>query len=153
MKIGIIVYSKTGHTFSVAEKIQEKLNAANHQAVVEQITISGEASPGKFEIIGTPAVDGYDALVFGAPVQAFSLNPVMDAYLKQLPSLAGKKAAFFVTKQLPMAWTGGNRAVATMKKACKAKGAEALGSGMAFWKDTKREESVKQCVDTMSRLF
>jgi NAD(P)H dehydrogenase (quinone) len=153
MKIGIIVYSKTGHTFSVAEKIQEKLNAANHQSVVEQITISGEASPGKFEIVGTPVVDGYDAIVFGAPVQAFSLNPVMDAYLKQLPSLAGKKAAFFVTKQLPLSWTGGNKAIQTMEKTCITKGAETLGSGMAFWKDTKREESVKQCVETICRFF
>jgi flavodoxin len=153
MNIGIIVYSQTGHTLSVAQKIHEKLAEKNHQVKIEQVTITGEATPGKFEIAGKPAVDDYDALVFGAPVQAFSLCTVMDAYLKQLPSLAGKKAAFLVTKQLPFAWTGGNRAIKSMRSICENKGAQTLGAGIACWKEDKREQSVNECVEKIGSLF
>ncbi|MDW7670245.1 MAG: flavodoxin [Bacillota bacterium] len=153
MKIAIIVYSRTGHTLSVAQKIQEKLAEKDHLAHIEQVTITGEASPGKFEITGKPAVDDYDALIFGAPVQAFSLCTVMDAYLRELPSLVGKKAAFLVTKQLPFAWTGGNRAIKSMRTICEDKGAQTLGAGIACWKEEKREQSVDECVEKIAWLF
>ncbi|MEN1761974.1 flavodoxin family protein [Anoxynatronum sibiricum] len=153
MKIGIIVYSQTGHTLSVAEKIREKLGEAGHEAVLEQVTVTGEPAEGKFQLAETPAVDGYEGLIFGSPVQAFSLSAVMKAYLEQLPSLAGKKTAVMVTKQIPFAWTGGNRALNTMKQICKDKNAQVAGSAVAFWAASKQEQSVAACVDSMVRCF
>ncbi|MBN1935296.1 MAG: flavodoxin family protein, partial [Anaerolineae bacterium] len=106
MKIGIIVYSQTGNTYSVAQKLETRLAAAGHSVTLERITIIGEASPGTpVQFQTRPDVGPYDALVFGAPVQAFSLVTVMRSYLGQIASLQGKQVACFVTKQLPFYWT------------------------------------------------
>lgn len=118
MKIGIIYYSQTGHTRSVADKLAKALEEAGHEVGTEEIAIKGEspAQPGKFEIVRAPDAAGYDAVVFGAPVQAFSLNPVMKKYMQNLPRMEGKKVAILVTKQLPILWLGGTGAVAFMKR-------------------------------------
>jgi NAD(P)H dehydrogenase (quinone) len=155
MKIGLIIFSQTGNTRSVAKKLQEKLAAAGHSAVLEEITITGDtpAQAGKFELANVPAVDSYEAIIFGAPVQAFSLNPAMKAYMEQLPSLAGKKVAIFVTKQIPLLWLGGRGAVAMMKKACETRGANVTGTEIVVWAEAKREKTVGKCVENLSKLF
>ncbi len=155
MDLGIIIYSQTGNTRYVAGKLKEKLEAEGHRAEIKEIKISGStpAQAGKFEITDAPAPDGYDAVIFGSPVQAFSLNPVMKAYLAQLPSLENKKVACFVTKQLPLVQTGGTGAVARMKKECESRGAAVLGTEIVVWSKSKRDRSVNKCVEELSRLF
>ena len=37
MNVGIIVYSKTGNTLSVAEKLQEAIRSAGHTVNIERI--------------------------------------------------------------------------------------------------------------------
>ncbi len=155
MEIGIIFYSHSGNTRSVAEKLEEKLSAKGHTVTKEEITITGNtpAQPGKFELKNVPSPENYEALIFGAPVQALSLNPVMKAYMEQLPALDGKKTAIFVTKQLALLRVGGTGAVGIMKKACEAKGAKVIGSEIVVWAEKKRSQSVRQCVDNISKLF
>ena len=41
MNIGIIVYSQTGNTLSVAKKLEEKLSLAGHSATLEQVKAIG----------------------------------------------------------------------------------------------------------------
>lgn len=153
MNIGIIVYSQTGHTKSLAEQLKEALKEKGHSAGIEEITISGEASPGKFQMTAIPSVDGYDALIFGAPVHGFKLSSVMEAYLQQMPDLKGKEVALLVTKQLPFLWTGGTGANNTMKQICQEKNAHVKGAEVAIWSDKKREASVRKCVRKISDLF
>jgi flavodoxin len=155
MNIGIIVFSQTGHTHSVALKLQEKLTEAGHSANVERVEVSGEARPGAtdFRLETTPEVDPYDALVFGAPVQGFSLSVAMKSYLTQIALLQNKKVALLVTKHLPFYWTGGNQAVNTMKKICESKGGAVCGSGIIVWSSKRREEMIREVVDKLSRLF
>ena len=155
MNIGVIVYSKTGNTLSAAQKLQEKLVAEGHAVNIEQITIAGGDSPGKkdFQFTAVPDPDPYEAVIFGAPVHAFSLCPVMEDYLKQLTSLQGKKVAFLVTKQLPFNWTGGNRTVGQMKKLCEDKGAEVLGSGIVICSESRRDATMKSALGSLSQLF
>lgn len=153
MNIGIIVYSQTGHTLSVAEKLGKQLEEKGSTVSIEQIFISGEAAPDKFEFTTAPDVSPYDALIFGAPVQGFRLCTVMETYLQQLPALNGKETAFLITKQLPFSWTGGTKAVSTMKKICQDKGAQVRGAEIAFWSKSKQDESVNKCVNNLSRMF
>ncbi len=155
MNIGIIIYSQTGNTNSVALKLKEKLSEAGHSVGIEQIEISGELGPRatNFQLKTKPDVDKYDALVFGAPVQAFSLSPAMKSYLSQVASLKSKKVACFVTKHLPFYWTGGNQAVNKMEKICKSKDGEVCGSGMVIWSSKRREKKITDVVEKLSRLF
>lgn len=155
MNIGMIIYSQTGHTLTVGQKILKKLEEVGHSANLEQVTIVGDAGPGARDIPfdNLPAVDDYDAIIFGSPVQAFSLATPMTAYMNQLPSLQGKRVACFVTKQLPFHWTGGNRAIRTMKNLCDAKGASICGTQIVVWSKSRREESTRRCVDNLVKLF
>lgn len=155
MKIGIILYSKTGNTYSVAQKLQEKLIAEGHSVDLEKLKVESEVKPGekniKFENL--PDIGQYDALVFGSPVQAFSLSAVMSSYLSQVASLQDKKVALLVTQQFPYPWMGGNRTINQMKKICESKGATVFGSGIINWSKSNREQKIVEVVDRLSGLF
>lgn len=154
MKIGIIVHSQTGHTFSVAQKLQEKLAAAGHSVNIERITPvdSKQMDPKKIQIEKLPDLSPYDALVLAAPVQAFSVSPVMKAYLGQLPSLSNKKVACFVTKALPFNWTGGNKAISIMKKGCESRGGKVIETGIIKWSGGDREKRIADVVEKLSKF-
>jgi flavodoxin len=154
MKVGIIVYSQTGNTQTAALKLKEKFEEAGHEAEIQRITITGEATPGskKFKLDNRPDPGPYDAIIFAAPVQAFSLNPAMATYLEQLTTLQEKKIACYVTKHLAGKWTGGNRAVARIKKICEAKGGTFCGSEIIIW-NSQREQTIADCADKLVRLF
>jgi NAD(P)H dehydrogenase (quinone) len=155
MKIGIIVHSQTGNTYSVAEKLKDKLTAAGHTVNIERITSADgkQADPNKIRIEKLPDPGAYDALVLASPVQAFSLAPTMKAYMTQLPPLNGKKIACFVTKGLPFDSTGGNQAISYMKKSCESRGGTVVGTGIVAWRGADLDKKVADLVDKLSALF
>ena len=57
MRIGIVVYSKTGHTFEAAEKIAAKLTATGHEAVIERVLAEKAAKPGTYTFEYVPDLD------------------------------------------------------------------------------------------------
>jgi len=155
MKIGIIIHSQTGNTHSVALKLKEKLSAAGHSVDLERLKVVGALRRGirdiQFETL--PNAWQYDALVFGAPVEAFSLSPVMIGYLTQVASLQSKKVACLVTQFFPYPWMGGNRAINQMKKICESKGAVVFGSEVINWSSSRRNLKIIEAVDRLGRLF
>jgi hypothetical protein len=155
MNIGVIVYSWSGNTLSVAKKLEERLAAAGHLAKLEQVTVVGERKQGarEFELESVPDVGPYDALVFGSAVEAFSLSPVLTAYLKKIGPLEGKKAACLVTQQFPYPWMGGNRAIRQMCKLCRTKDATIVGSAVVNWAKSRRETTTAAAIDRLAGLF
>ena len=128
MKIGIIVYSHTGHTFSVAVALKEKLSAAGHAVNLERVEIYGPDRPGATHasLKTKPSIDTYDALVFGSPVRGGVMPPAMTSYLEQIASLQGKKVACLVTHFFPPGW-GANQTINQMKAICESKGTGYIG--------------------------
>ena len=154
MNIGMIVYSQTGNTWSVAQKLEEKLSAAGHAVTLERIEVTGEVEPGKpVHFVTQPDPGPYDAVVFCSPVMAFSLSPVMNAYLKEVAPLEGKQVACLITEAFPYPWLGGNRAVRQVKRLCKAKGAAICGSGVVNWMKKQREQQIVEVTDRLSKVF
>jgi NAD(P)H dehydrogenase (quinone) len=155
LNIGIIVHSQTEHTYSVAQMLEDKLSETGHTVKVEQVVAAGgPAKPRdknvKLEAI--PDVSGYDALIFGAPVHAFSLSAAMTAYLNQLPSLEGKKIICFVTKGLRFNWTGGNQAINKMSKICQSKNGTVIGTDIIIW-NKNRDKKINEMVNKFSTMF
>lgn len=149
VKIGVIVYSQTGNTLQVAQMLQEKLKEQGNEAKIEKVEIAGETTPRAKEVNfqNVPDPSAYDALIFGAPVHAFSLAAPMKLYLEQMDSLNNKKIALFVTKGLRFNWTGGNQAIGKMKKIGENKGGKIVGTGIIVWnqsKDAKIEELTRK---------
>ena len=147
MNIGIIVHSKTGNTYSVAQKFREELMESGHTVTVEKVIAESEdqADAQKIKLTAIPKIDAYNVLIFGAPVRGFSLSPIMEAYLTQVSSLKGKKVCCFMTQFLPFTWMGGDRALKRMKELCEAKGATICGSSIINWnksRDKKIEDTV-----------
>lgn len=154
MKIGIIIHSYTGHTYSVAEKLQEKFLAAGNEVSIEQVKLvdDEEMDVKKIQIETFPDLNAYDVLIFGASVRAFSLSPAMTAYMTQIPSIQDKKIACFVTKGLPFHRTGGNQAISQMKKICESRGGTVMGTGIVIWRGNIEKE-IDELIEKFSALF
>ena len=155
MNIGIILYSETGNTYSVSQKLREKLVTSGHSVNIERLKVVGPIKPGmrdiKFESF--PDIKPYDVLVFGSPVQAFSLSSAMNAYLSQIKSLQEKTVAFLVTQFFPFPWLGGNRTIGQMKKICESKGATICGTAVVNWSKPSREKQITEIVEKLSKSF
>ena len=61
VNIGIIVYSRTGHTLAVATQLKEKLSAAGHEVKLEQVEVVGPDNLGATDVQLKikPEVEGY----------------------------------------------------------------------------------------------
>jgi len=154
MKIGIIVFSRTGNSLSVAEKIREACIANGHEATIERIHAEHEEPNNQFplKLTATPSLSGYDAVVLGAAVEAFSLSPVLKAYLAQLPGAGGKRAACFVTQHLSKPWLGGNRAIRQARALCKAKGLDVRATGIVNWTNKARDAQIAGVAAEFAKL-
>ncbi len=154
MKIGIIVYSKTGNTRSVAEKLKDGLLKAGNEVTLEEVTTAGdpESEPNKIELKDVPATQDYEAVVFAAPVWAFTLCSVMKLYFGRIQTLKGQKVGVFVTQSFKKPWLGGNGAVKWMKRACADKGGAVSKTGVINWKNPKRDEQIAALVKDFSSL-
>lgn len=154
MNIGIIIYSLSEHTLSVAVKLKEKLLAAGHEVSLEQVEIVGpaKASNENAELKTKPEAGAYDALVFGCPVRGGTVPPPMRRYLEQIPSLRDKKVACFVTHFFRREW-GANQTLAQMKGIIEPKGAAICGTGDVKWFSLNRKQQIAQVVDALSTLI
>ncbi len=155
MRIGIVVYSQTGNTRSVAAKLNEALSKAGQQVSLDEVKLAGERKGGDrtFTLGPLPELSRYDAVVLGAAVEAFSLSPVMATYLETIPTLEKKDIACLVTQGFPYGWMGGNRAVRQMRRLCEAKGGKVLGGEVVNWMGAGLEEWTARAVEKLAELF
>ncbi|UOO37739.1 NAD(P)H-dependent oxidoreductase [Oscillospiraceae bacterium CM] len=141
MKIGIIVYSKTGKTLSVAKKLKEALLSSGNYVLLEQVTTAGDDLS---KVAAAPGTEGYDAVILASPVWGLSLASVMKLYLDKIPSLKGQKVGLFVTRSF---W-GGKGAIKQMAKVCQAKGGTVSKTGMV----SASGDNVKKLIEDFKSL-
>lgn len=154
MKIGIVIYSKSGNTLLVAEALAKNLISLGHLASLEKLTAvdKKQVDVKKIVLESAPKLDGYDVVILGSPVHGFSLSPVMQAYLLQTSELAGKRVKGFVTQHFPYPWMGGSRALGQMMTACKAKGAHGENTGIVNWSSKHRDQRIQEVIDKLSAI-
>lgn len=153
MNIGIIVWSATGHTLSVAETLSKALDASGHKTPLERISVEGDPvkRTENFTLSNAPATDGYDALVFCGFVEAFSLSPVMQKYLSGIHDLGGKKVFCLVTQHFPKPWLGGNNAIKQMKKLVAGKGGTVADTAVINWTAKNRAAQIEQACERATK--
>ncbi len=88
MNIGIIVYSFTGNTLFVANRLKEALSDKN-TVNIERINSENdkEAVLSRIVLKQKPDLTKYDVLIFASPVNAFTLAPAMKVYLSQITNI------------------------------------------------------------------
>ncbi len=153
MNIGIIIFSRTGNTLSVAEKVMDAYLSQGHTAVIERVTVQNEdpnSKPVRLKNVPDPAL--FDAVIFGAPVQGFSLSPVMKAYLTQMPPVMGRKISCFVTQHLPKPWMGGNQAIRQMCRLCRSKGADISETSIVNWTSKLRDDQISDVTTKFGKI-
>ncbi len=154
MTIGIIVYSHTGHTLSVARKLEKRLAADGHDVTLEQLETAGpvDLSATTAALKTKPPIDAHDALVLGSPVNGGRMSAAMKSYLDQIPSLAGKRVAILLTHFFPSAW-GANQTIEQITEVCESKGATVIGSGDVRWFSLRRKRRIAEAVESLSDLL
>jgi multimeric flavodoxin WrbA len=154
MNVGIIVYSKTGHTLFVATQLQEALATAGHTEHLDQVDAVGSVRPNATDVpLQTlPETEGYDAIVFGAPTWGGAPAPPMASYLKQVASLEGRKAVCLVTGLFPPG-LGRNQCLARMTELCESKGATICGTGSVGWLSFGRKRKIAKVVESLAGLL
>jgi hypothetical protein len=144
VNIGIILFSRTGNTLFVAEKVRDACLAQGHTVVIERVSAQNEDPNSRLPVRLKNAPDParFDAVIFGAPVQGFSLSPIMKAYLAQMKQMTGKKAGCFITQHFPKPWMGGNQAAKQMCSLLKLKGADAAKTAIINWTSKLRDGQI-----------
>lgn len=152
MKIGIIVYSMTNNTLSVAERLRDSLIQKGAEAEIARVLFEGDdpKSNTPLKLVGAPDPNGYDAVVFASPVQAFSLARAMVLYLEQLPRFEAKKVVFFTTQHLKKPWLGANHAIKQAKALIDVKGKSVSETGVVHWSSEQREEQIEALVKKLT---
>ena len=155
MKIGLIVFSMSGNTLSVAEKLLSKLTADSHEARIVRLEVVPEnAKPGdQVTLKNVPDISEYDAYAFASPVMAFRLPEISKDFLTRMDGIEGKQAVCFVTEQLPYPWMGGSRAIRTMKAKCGQKDVNVLDTGIINWSRKDRQERIDKLVERLGSSF
>jgi flavodoxin len=150
MKIGIIVYSETGHTLQVATALAKRLEVANHQVTIEAIAIDGASSKEHPTLTNAPKTNGYEVLCFASSVQGFSLAPAMKTYLEGLERLSHSIVVCFLTQHFKKAWLGGTRSLNQMKQGLIAKGANSISDGIVHWSAKDKDAQIVQLVERLA---
>lgn len=151
MKIGILVYSYTGNTLYVAQKMKETWSD-KHIVNIERINSINDQEPNVNNIVlkNIPDLSTYDTLVFASPVNGFSLAPVMKAYLKQIEHVSSKRIFAFVTMFFPFNWMGGNQAINNVMSLLETKGLKLQNKGIIHWKKQNREKQIEDLIASFS---
>lgn len=152
MFVGIIVYSKTGNTLSVANRLKQAFEKQGHTVTLEEIKAYVNEKNGQVTLLHKPDPTIYDRVVFASPVWAFTLCPVMKAYLGELSQLRDTSVYGIVTQQLSVAWLGGTRAVKKMRRLCAGVGAQIIGEGVIMWSHPEREKQITELSERLSSL-
>jgi hypothetical protein len=155
MNVGVVVYSLTGNTFSVAEALRSTLATAGHTVSFQTIKAQNEDPNfnGPVVLTQVPSLAGLDALVLGGPVRGFSTAPIVKAYLEQSPDLKGLPVFLFVTHHFPLAFLGGNSAIGMTRKLIEAKHGRVIGSGVVNWSSKHRADNIKSvCAGALTAL-
>jgi flavodoxin len=149
MNIGLIVYSYTGNTLSVAERLKDRLAQSNHNLTLISIKAKDEnPNQTKIELTVIPDPANYDRIILASPVRGFQVSPIMKAYLQQWPILTDKPVGCFVTHAFPFPIMGGKTAIKMMTDLVQAKQAKVVVTGIV--NGGKRESDIVRLLDRLS---
>lgn len=140
MNIAIIIHSNTGHTLEVANDLKLRLSRDNDVQILHVNSVDEKQSQkGMVELKDTPDIEGFDMIIFGAPVHGFSLSKTMTTYLKQLKNSKPKKAFIYVTHFFPSAGLGGRQGLRVMLKYLKNNQFDVINGAIIPWSFGKRK--------------
>lgn len=148
MNIGIIVYSYTNNTLSIAKRLESYLLSKGHTASIQSIKADNEnPNASTFRLTNQPNTQAYDAIIFGTCVRGFDCAPIFKDYMQTLNSLSNKKIAGFVSQYFPFDSMGGNQALGSMESIARKKNAQLNKLGSIHMKFRNVDKQVEHLFD------
>ncbi len=154
MKIGMIYYSKTGHTAQLAEKAAEKLRKAGHDVDIRRLetVVPLSMSAERAAVKEMPAIGDYDALAVGTPVHGGRISAPVVTFIENTPSFEGKPVVFFLTHFFPTKLSA-HITIDALEKLGSEKNGQVLGSVDVTWFSFTRKKQVRDAAAEMVTLF
>jgi flavodoxin len=147
------VYSYTGNTLSVAERIKEQIEKNGDQAQIHRITCVNGAPNGqkKMMLKEIPNVSEYDKLIIGAPINGFSICKALKIYFES-NKIKASEVNCFVTQQFKNARFGGNRGIKQIGKIVSAQGSVIKNTAIVHWSSKKRDTQIDNTAQLLSQF-
>jgi len=152
MTIGIIVYSYTNNTLTIAKQLEEVLIEKGFNVDLESIKAFNE-NPNNTNIVlsNLPNLKRYDTIIFASCVRGFDCAPIFKTYMNTLKTLKEKRCAGFVSQYFPWDFLGGTQSLKRLNELVEKK------EGTFFplksihvkskQKDQQISELIAKCVD------
>lgn len=152
MNIGIIVYSYTNNTLSIAKRLESYLLSKGHSASIQSIKADNEDPNSRsFRLTHKPSTQNYDAIIFGSCVRGFDCAPIFKEYIQSVNSFSDKKIAGFVSQYFPFDSMGGNQALASMDHIVHQKNAQLNKLGSIHMKFRNVDKQVEQLLNSCDK--
>ncbi len=154
MKIGMIYYSKTGHTAQLAEKAAEQLLKSGYEVdthrleTIAPLSMSAERAAVK----EMPAIGDYDALAVGTPVHGGRISAPVLTFMENTPSFEEKPVVFFLTHIFPTKLSA-HITIDALEKLGSEKNGQVLGSVDVTWFSFSRKKQVRDAAAEIVTLF
>lgn len=155
MKINLYIYSMTGNSLSVAQKLVDDVIAPAHTYEISRIKPNDDQQMdiGKILLAPMAGCSNADMIVIGGPVHAFRASPAMVKAAVDMKDLRGKPAAIFVTEALPYDWMGGRSAIRKIEKILTENGANVISTGIIHWNRSDRQRQIDSFFSAFRRTL
>ena len=145
MSTGIVLYSYTGHTQKVIEKLADQME--NRPSIftlepVRQINLSDLKTP----IKSIPNIAAYDTVILATPVHGGRMSSPMATFLDETQALKNKKVILLATHLFPHKW-GCAQMFQAIEEECTRIGAEVIHTDDICWPGLLRKTHLSKLVN------
>ncbi len=170
MNIGIIIYTRSGHTYEVASALMKSLQEDGHQTTLLRLVPDSEknappappAPPApanaptttptnQTDITTIPTTylaqpSPFDALILGSPIYSFRPAAPMRELIETAADLSATKICTYLTQGINSPAFGGPKAQQDMEDLLQAKAASPTSSHVIYWPSADKDEQILQLI-------
>lgn len=150
MKIGIIYYTESGHTLQVCEALKQQLTLDGHETELKPVTVYDIKSNKTLK--DRPSTEGYDFIIFGTPVQGYSLPRPMAEYLNSITLSENQNIGCIITQYFKLSWMGGNHTKRQLLTALEKYHPHLYAYSIIHWSSKRRNEQISKTVSKFSNI-
>ena len=148
MKILILVYSKTGNTVSVIERLLPLLEK-KHKVTLLRVSEAGDGTI----VENIPAdISVFDHVLVATPVQGFMPSAAILSALNLITSFADKHVDILLTQYFRWAALGGNQSIKRLKTIINEKHGHVRHATIVNWSSRKREQQIVAALELLGNL-
>lgn len=154
MKVNMVLYSHTGHTMRVGERISQVLHSNGIEVLINRLETVERLN---FQALSVrtkeiPLIEGYDVIILGTPVHGGRMSAPLRFFIDETPSFENIPFIVFATHLFRRGW-GGTQTIQSVRKLCEGKGGIFLGAADVKWLSFFRGQEITRAVDDVWKFL